>query len=254
MGCSEGIKVDKVVVFCHLLFEIVFSYSLFVCLHCPGHSVCEIYENLFFSPCISALTLLPPLLYHSSVKHAVRFMPFALLGIEQKYREKTLWRTCEEDFQIHCTNNIYTNTHTHARTCYPFLFRSLRRWGELKYKDGRCSTSSENCNFCSTGSLGWQEIFHPRCHQHINKTSGAECSPSLSRSYTHTYTRARTRMHTPWNRLCAHMLLQNVYSSHMHVQMQIHNSVHEYEHNQNFPPQWHANICHENFMLYIMST
>lgn len=120
MGCSEGIKVDKVVVFCHLLFEIVlflsFFYSLFVCLHCPGHSVCEIYENLFFSPCISALTLLPPLLYHSSVKHAVRFMPFALLGIEQKYREKTLWRTCEEDFQIHCTNNIYTNTHIHTCT------------------------------------------------------------------------------------------------------------------------------------------
>lgn len=126
------------------------------------------------------------------------------LALNKSTEKKILWRTCEEDFQIHCTNNIYTNTHT-CTHMLSFLFRSIRRWGELKYKDGRCSTSSENCNFCSPVSLGWQEIFHPRCHQRINKTSGAECSPSLSQSYTHTYTRARLQG-------CTHLEIECVYT------------------------------------------
>lgn len=66
--------------------------------------------------------------------------------------------------------------------------RSLWRWGKLKYKDGRCRSGCENCNFCRLGSRGWQEIFHPCCHRRINKTSGAESGPCLSFSLSHTHT------------------------------------------------------------------
>lgn len=82
--------------------------------------------------------------------------------------------------------HLQQQTHMHTHAILPVLLY-IRRWGELKYKDGRCSTSNENCNFCSPGFHGWQEIFHPRCHRRINKTSGAECSPSLSHAYTHTH-------------------------------------------------------------------
>lgn len=169
---------------------------------------------MFFFLSVSVLTLTPPPLPpHAYVKHAVRFVPFAFpwLWTKVKHREKInqWWRTLVPTTHV---QHLHQHTRAHMDTQCASSPPSIWRWGELKYKDGRCSTSSENCNFCSPASLGWQEIFHLRCHRCINKTSGAECSPSLSYTHTNTQTVCTQRVQQP------------------RVQMQKYNSVHEYRH------------------------
>lgn len=190
MSCREEMKADsdkerwkKVFLSsCFLRFLLFFLLRLFLDL-----AVCEIHLSLcFFFSVFLFWPLSLPFPSHSSVKHAVRFVPFAFPWhrTKVKYREKiNQWgRT----FKPTTHTRTFTPTCAHARTHAPFCFHLYEGGVELKRKDGRCSTSSENCNFCSPGSPGWQEIFHPRCHHHINKTSGAECSLFLSHTDIHT--------------------------------------------------------------------
>lgn len=70
-----------------------------------------------------------------------------------------------------------------------FLPPSICWKGELKYEDGRCSTSSENCNFCSPALLADRRYFISVVTDVLIKHQEQSAVPvSFSFPYKHTYT------------------------------------------------------------------
>lgn len=82
-----------------------------------------------------------------------------------------------------------------------FFFSSICWKGELKYEDGRCSTSSENCNFCSPALLADRRYFISVVTDVLIKHQEQSAVPvSFSFPYKHTYTHIDSCAH----RRCVH--------------------------------------------------
>ncbi len=117
--CSEAMKADmtKEMKMCFiflLLFEIFFLL-FFLLRHCPDLAVCEIFESLFFLSVFLFWPVSLPFFSHSSVKHVVRFVPFAFPWhrTNVKYREKiNQWRRTFKP----TTHTTFAPTHTHKHT------------------------------------------------------------------------------------------------------------------------------------------
>lgn len=133
---------------------------------------------------------------------------------------------------------------THTRT-HVSSFTALLYWKVECIKIQRWTLHHQQwkLQFLQPGLSWLPGDISSRCHQYINKTSRAEYSPILSHAPTH--------MHTPSNKtVCTYTCNCKMCPA---VTCKDNNG-HGYEHKQSFLPQSNASMCHENFMLYIMST